>query len=264
MDAGNSGDFSASLTDLMASVAVIFLLIAGIFIVRTAISQETKEQGIERLLKELKEGNKNFIQEAETVKGDPFLARIRIMDEQLQFENKECTLSALQQERVGSAMRKMLEELFRKAQKNGVTVEQVILEGHTDHNPFFPLDPICGIAIDGRYRACRLSDLSEGCRTLGFENNVRLSAARAQAVFFATRESLRDSEIFGWFEKKFVVAGRGPVEPKVFERPGVVAWEEMLPGPPERFRENRRVEAKVRFCRTGNPESNKENCGEKQ
>ena len=48
-----------------------------------------------------------------------------------------------------------------------------------------------------------------------FENNVRLSAARAQEVFFRLRDQLVDAGTeLGCLDENFVVSGRGEAAPR--------------------------------------------------
>lgn len=92
-------------------------------------------------------------------------------------------------------------------------LQSITLEGHTDNRPFFPADRRCGVE-PARKSHCHETSAEPACKALGFANNVRLSAARAQNVFFETRQLLADDPVvLSCLETKFVVAGRGPVEP---------------------------------------------------
>ncbi len=256
-------DFSHSITDLMASVAVIFLLIAGIFIIRTAKqarestrqmdeikkSQIDVSRQIDRLLKDLQNANSNFVEKAEKVTGDPFLAIIRLKNSRFVFENNQCKFASELKQRSGDDMKKLLMEIYTKVANSNLKVEQVVLEGHTDHNPSLPKSAACGIEDVSRWQNCSKNAPDEKCKQFGFENNIQLSAARAQELFFVTRAAILDApNLLNWFDEKFVVSGRGPVSPLKLGQ----NWKELPIGNTTAYAENRRVEAKIRFYNPAN------------
>jgi flagellar motor protein MotB len=273
-------DFGHSLTDLMSSIAVIFLLISVIFIIKSAhaelenlkklkelettklasealaktnkariealeANQESATVEISRLLEDILNGNHDFLDEAAPVVGDPFLAVIRIRSSRFQFASGDCMVPDSQRTSIGYSMLKLLESLYVGAKSKGLYIEQIILEGHTDHNAFLPSQSRCGVVKPERWANCSLSDLSPKCEQWGFENNIRLSAARAQDIFFATQARMPISDpLLEWFEEKFVISGRGPVSPLKESR----FWRLLPKSSSNDFALNRRVEAKVRFC----------------
>jgi flagellar motor protein MotB len=87
------------------------------------------------------------------------------------------------------------------------------LEGHTDRRPFKAVRIGCGIDQPALTAACAQEGHPE-CEAIGFANNVRLSGARAQNVFFSMRKAVaNDEHLSACLDRNFVVAGRGPVEP---------------------------------------------------
>lgn len=217
MSAQDEG-FAHSLTDLMASVAAMFLLIAAIFIVRSLAEQRRAEVEAEQSRARLQEAKNEDLSSRETLSElarrltedesikarvnydpsvDPFLMTI-VFDEQiLHFETghdrpNEEGIRTLRE--VGPTI---LSAVCNVAEQG--RVQQITLEGHTDSQPFRPA-------------ACMGADRA----TCGFEQNVELSARRAQAVYFHLRRAIdrrQEDELMRCLDEHFVVAGRGPVEP---------------------------------------------------
>jgi flagellar motor protein MotB len=234
-------DDASSLTDLMAGIAAIFLLIAVIFILTASTRQEREaaerkrfegqiselRQFRQRVLKSLDElhdalaADKELMElvsmDDEARRRDPFLFLIVFNRNRLSFPRGECDLRAEQVPMVVSAAPRVLGHVCEFVQKMESSSSQgdkatitMTLEGHTDHKPFIPGSPGCGVdritCLNGRGET--------ECQQVGFENNVRLSAARAQSVFFLMQRAVSgNSELSSCLEKYFVVAGRGPVEP---------------------------------------------------
>lgn len=216
-------DFAHSMTDLMSGVAVMFLVIAAIFMVQAAkarqrahearsqAEQEANERGevakkYEELEKREKGGEEELawlkaklehISSVKTESPNPRLLTIIFTQDVLHFKENDCKVDA----QALSSLRQTLLEIFPHicaSVAHGLE-KSITLEGHTDNKP--PRDARCGV-MPGRP---------------GFENNVRLSAARAQYVFFQARDALRelqgDNLVETCLDRHFLVAGRGPSEP---------------------------------------------------
>jgi len=234
MRRANSLDFTHSMADLMAGVAVTFLLLAAIFMMQVARSTaakaaeakaamaklehitETDERAIETLL-DLRDALKDdpslrgAVELQYDKQRDPFLLTIVLNRDRLRFEPGDCAI----QESVRAAMSSSFTALFQGVCRTAGSelIQSITLEGHTDNHPFFPSDRRCGVE-PARRLGCGEESRDPRCIALGFENNVRLSAARAQNVFFEMRQMLAgDPAIPSCLETRFVIAGRGPVEP---------------------------------------------------
>lgn len=253
MKGRHDADFSHSLTDLMSGLAVMFLLIAAIFVVQSAQARKAVEHSLEQLraaskdkerdaeeLAKLRRINSKSIEKLVSLRDrlgenevlrekivvdydqrkDPLLLTIRFTDEKLRFPKGRCAVGDKQER----DLRKTLSELFPElcktiASSPDVSVAHTItLEGHTDRSSASGSE--CGMTPNPRE---------------SFENNVRLSAARAQYVFFLARNVLRDeADTARCLEDNFVVAGRGETD---------------LLDPTHPYgAENRRVEIKVRVA----------------
>lgn len=259
MASGGPDPFSHSMTDLMAGVAVTFLLIAGIFIVQAADQAEadaSARRAAQARLDENESTEKDAIREIESLhaslksdtaleglvelvydkKRDPFLLTIVFDRERLRFASGDCAIT----DDAEAVMRSSFGTIFEQVcSASSDLIEAITLEGHTDNHPFFPSERICGVER-ARSACARERETSEECVALSFANNVRLSAARAQNVFFQMREILREQrDIINCLDARFVVSGRGPVEPTDGQ-----AWE-MKRSDAENKR-NRRVVIKVR------------------
>lgn len=254
-------DFSHSLTDLMSGLAVMFLLIAAIFMVQSAKATKLAKAAaknaqrvaevrkldadeLERLkgkdsqsiatLKGLKQRLEGSAQISDQIQieydeaRDPFLLTVRFTNEQLRFPSNECQVARVQEEALRVTIRELLPELCGTVPEGdaivpgGDSTVTISLEGHTDR--IWPTGSSCGM-IDA-------TGCGKECERRAFDNNVRLSAARAQYVFFQAREVFReDAGIARCIDKNFMVAGRGQV----------------MPLDPKDAAKNRRVEIKVRI-----------------
>jgi flagellar motor protein MotB len=234
MRRGNSLDFTHSMADLMAGVAVTFLLLAAIFMVQVARSRAAEAARAQAAVKKLEHitdtdekaistllALRDSLRDDSDLQGavelqydkqrDPFLLTIVLDRDRLRFDAGDCAI----QEAVRGAMSSSFKALFQgvcRTADSGL-IQSITLEGHTDNHPFFPGDRRCGIE-PARRHGCDDGSREARCAALGFENNVRLSAARAQNVFFEMRQLLgNEPSIARCLETKFVIAGRGPVEP---------------------------------------------------
>jgi hypothetical protein len=260
-------DDTSSLTDLMAGLAAIFLLIAVVLILKAArpeAREVTERQRFESQIEELRRFRERVLASLDALgealradtdlmefvsmddaarKRDPFLFLIVFNRNRLSFPRGECMLGPPQAELVSFAAPRVLghvcsfvKGLEADPQKAGRATVTLTLEGHTDQAPFFPGTPGCGVDRP----TCLTSSESPACQQVGFENNVRLSAARAQSVFFAMQRAVsQDAELSACLERYFVVAGRGPVEPANGQ-----PWHGVQA--PEEKEQNRRVVLKIR------------------
>lgn len=263
--------FARSMTDLMAGVAVTFLLIAAIFIVR-AKRETTSAQDNARLneeqareLEALKGENRHVIEdlakladeldprladvgaldESRIEPNDPFVLTLVLKRRSVRFGAGACALEPAADEALAALARSVLPRVC-KAVDDGI-VQTIALEGHTDNRGFFPGEATCGVEPS---TGCAPESRDLTCIARGFENNVQLSAARAQQVFFHLDRYLASDRVDSdtrtanarlthCLEDHFSVAGRGPVEPI-----GALSWHD--PQGDAARDTNRRVVIKLR------------------
>ena len=219
----------------MASVAVTFLLLAAIFMLRaSAVNRRLEEQtrearsklkvvaGVqERSLEALNHlitDLRGEVSLQDAVQQDPldrFLVTVEFPENALYFAVGDDKLLAATASRLVEPLKRVVERVCAIDQH---LTNSIVLEGHT--NP------------QGR----------PGIE--GYQYNVRLSALRAQAVYFAVRESIPE-QIRYCMDSRFTVSGRGPVQPKTFTG----RWDD--PARPQNSAPDRRVVLKVRFTSGG-------------
>ncbi len=228
------------MTDLMAGVAVTFLLIAAIFMVQSAqdkkraqlakqraeelardyrvaaikFDQLDKRDGeaireLEKLTNQLANNPhlKNNIELEYDPHKDPRLLTIVFNRKNLSFASGQCEVDPVQR----AGLKETLQEIFPQvcAAVGTGFIQSIALEGHTDNSP--PFGGQCGTKVSP---ARCMSRPDAACVQQSFENNVRLSAARAQFVFFEARAALQaDNRIAECLDKNFLIAGRGPMDP---------------------------------------------------
>jgi flagellar motor protein MotB len=214
------------MTDLMASVAVTFLLIASIFIVKSAEAtkkelkpvdllreeQEKSRDSLRRLLQAL-QGSAEISSVANVVEdpNDRFLLTITYRSEQLTFDTDRADLNPGARKVVEQSFPVLISEICAVIGR----VETVFLEGHTD-------------AQGGMAK---------------FQRNVELSSQRAHSVFFAGRATVaHEDRLRRCIDSNFTVAGRGPVQPA--DSTLAAHWADSARKPNAK---DRRVEIKVRF-----------------
>ncbi len=231
------------MTDLMSGVAVTFLLIAAIFMVQAATQRKDAVRAqakAETLAKQnvqaseeltyLRKLDKAGIEELANLKGrlekdeklrgkveleydptkDPRLLTIVFSRENLQFALGECVVDPAR--RAGLA--ETLNAIFPQVCDTVSTgfVESIAVEGHTDSAP--PYGGKCGMVASADDGTCFANPTLDACKHRSFENNVRLSAARAQYVFFEARDALKgDPRVATCLDRNFQIAGRGPMDP---------------------------------------------------
>lgn len=244
----HDGGFENSLADLMASVAVMFLLIAAIFMVRSLaqakrsqdLAQEfeatllaakeenkTSQEALQELVAELKGDSSMMVELDYDPAVDPFVVTIIFNEQILHFAPSSDKLDKAGLETIKDSGKKILDRTCRLVTESG-RVQQITLEGHTDNQRF-------GRAV------CESRMDSAECERKSFEKNVRLSANRAQTVYFEMMDAISDRpDLKNCLNSRFVVSGRGPVEPL-----GNTDWEAEQDD--EERRRNRRVVIKVRM-----------------
>lgn len=242
------------MTDLMAGVAVTFLLLAAIFMIQAAranaaariqaeqaqrVAEKTKKED-DSAIQKLKELTADIGDMATVDARDPFLMLV-VFQSKDWFPRSQCVPApAVQAQIVASVVpvfRKVCSARYRES------LNSIVLEGHTD-----PLAFTEGSARCGASEACPGGN-PFACQDVGFRNNVRLSAARAQEVFFEARTAFQSAHerelIDDCLDRFFVVSGRGPVETQ-----SGATWRD-FPGHPspsaDVLARDRRVVLKVRF-----------------
>lgn len=228
------------MTDLMAGVAVTFLIIAAIFMLQRRaqedvinqkqIVKETKESEAKSLIRlletELKDGERfPHLAVHYDPKKDPFLLTITLTSDHLRFQPGRCDIPRAE-EFVAAVFEPLLQRVCRAAESG--YLQSITLEGHTDNIPYRYGNERCGMLRSRDSEDARL------------DNNIRLSAARAQNVFFAVRQRVHDERLRSCLLDRFVVSGRGPVEPL---QPAL-AWSDDQTE--EQRHDNRRVVIKIR------------------
>lgn len=246
--------FAHSMTDLMAGVAVTFLLLAAIFMIQAAranAAARIQAEQAKRLVEQTKKEDDSAIRKlrdlgaeigemASVDARDPFLLLV-VFQSKDWFPRSQCiptpTVQAQIIDSVVPVFRKVCSAAYRDS------LNSIVLEGHTD-----PLAFTEGSARCGASESCPGGN-PFACKDVGFRNNVRLSAARAQEIFFEARNAFQaahETELIDeCLDHFFVVSGRGPVETLSGS-----TWRD-FPGHPspsaEVLARDRRVVLKVRF-----------------
>ncbi|RKH74677.1 hypothetical protein D7W81_00560 [Corallococcus aberystwythensis] len=224
---GESSD--RSLADLMAGVAVVFLLLAVIFILEARKQREeairdkevaigkvdSQKDGVQASLVALREDlvvlNSGLDGGFIALSGlDGGVNALEIEFKNLQFGLGECRTPPEYVEQFQRGAVPLIHRVCEAvdAMRDAGAEPSIILEGHTDDRPFLGTSGECGVR--------------NGIARFSFENNVRASASRAQEVFFTVRNQLQDA---GYerdcLDANFVVSGRGQTAP----RPGTAGNE---------------------------------------
>jgi flagellar motor protein MotB len=159
-------------------------------------------------------GGLGSLDESHVDSQDPFVLTLVLKRGSVKFAPGECALDPAADDALAALSRSVL-PLVCKAVAAKV-VRTISLEGHTDNRGYFLDTPRCGVEPSS---GCTPESRDEKCVAQGFENNVQLSAARAQHVFFHI-DRLLSADASGdalalrqCLEDHFAIAGRGPVEP---------------------------------------------------
>lgn len=226
--AGSDGGFDRSLADLMAGVAVVFLLLAAIFILRAnqakqeAVAAKDVAVAQKRQLEERVDGQKEKVSRALAKLHDELTALDRRMgggflkvsdvpknglnELDVEFVNftfdfGRCRTPDKKLPILHSGAVPMVHSICDAvATIQGAGAQpSIVLEGHTDDRPFSVSSPECGVV---------------SAKGSAFDNNVRASASRAQSVFFTIRNELTHSPAqLQCLDRYFVVSGRGQASP---------------------------------------------------
>lgn len=178
--------FSSTLTDLMTSLAVIFILLLVVFLKQAHDqSRSTKEQVTSQLSKLLEEKNLNLKQDPE----DPLKLAVRVGEDILRFPLNGFQLSSPGREFVAGFFKKFAQQLCSPELQG--KLDAVIIEGHTDRS---------------------------GERTReGVKHNIELSQKRSFSVMEQALESIQsEPALYECLLKLSSASGRGSRSP-VFE-----------------------------------------------
>lgn len=222
-----SGKYDRSFADLMAGVAVVFLLLAVMFILEVSRQRDEaiveKQRAVKLVDTQKEQVHRSLLQLHDSLDAlnhqldGGFLALsdldggvnvLEIEFKDLQFDSGKCrtpTVYAAQFQREAEPLIGNVCDTIAQIRDAGAEAT-ITLEGHTDNQRFLSRSPECGVSRTGSDHA--------------FENNVRASASRAQEVFFTLRDALPGGGIEEeCLDQNFVVSGRGEASP----RPGTTS-----------------------------------------
>lgn len=221
---GGNSEFSATLTDLMTSLAVIFILLLVVFL-KQANDQgkKAKTEVVDQLEQFLKEKSLALQQDPE----DPLMLSVKVGEAQMRFPVGGANLSPEGTVFVGSFFSNFATKLCDPALR--AKVDSVIIEGHTDR--------------------------SGEATPQGVRSNIALSQRRSFAVLDQALASVQgDPETYECMLKLTSASGRGSRAP-VFAKPpetDVGAPAGTIPTPTASVEptydadQSRRVEIKIR------------------
>jgi flagellar motor protein MotB len=218
------GDLSHALTDLMAGLAVVFLLLAAVFIVKAQQNAksiiEKAQQNAKSIIEAPSEHAKKVVEkvskairdrngkESVTLSPSGTEAIIRF---QLNFDPGKCKVDPEEGQALVVIIKDMLREICQDKSA------RLYLEGHTDFVPIESSNSSCGVIPLGSECKGQLQGnvpWTPACCSKVFESNVQLSSARAHDAFVFIRQALeKDTEALQCLDRLIVVAGRGPAEP---------------------------------------------------
>ena len=176
-----------SFTDLMASLAVIFILLTIVFI---KYASERSEKGKEEIRKSLAEVlDKDQLPLVQDPK-DPLSLSVRVSESYLKFPLNSTTVSTAGIEFIHRFFPSLAEQLCQEEIRT--KLDSVVIEGHTDK--------------------------SGEEKEWGSNRNIRLSQQRALAVLVQGLNALREKpELHGCLLKLASASGRGASNPVVQE-----------------------------------------------
>lgn len=242
MASSDGGDFSTSFTDLMTSLAIVFLILSvGLVIVNALNASENESTGKKyleelqlvtnkkmELLEEIKkqfliDRNGNALLTAEECvaidASHPFRIIIRFngssqecLKEGLFFKENAFLLDKTRVE--GNLIR--IANIYKKmCSKNeiGEQIEDIQIVGHTDAKGYYGDDKNCFEIFESD----RVPKMESFLREIQC-GNLYLSSQRARTVFMLVGEKIeqdRDFEVMNCFKSKTQASGRGPFEPKI-------------------------------------------------
>lgn len=181
---GNSDHLSSSLTDLMTSLMVIFILLLLVFLKRSAGVEPAITSRLLNTLKSqlsLKEFGKDNIQ---LDPKQPFTILVIVPDNKLSFDLNRAELKPEGARFLATNIRTLSEILCGSEFKPHV--DSIVVEGHTDRNQYRGVSP----------------EISEGL-------NLALSQDRSLAVVKQSLEVLSGAPQRGCFLERLSANGRG-------------------------------------------------------
>lgn len=230
MEGSNKSDYSASFTDLMASLSVVFLILAGGVTILLSMRSKKKiddipkqsptgaieahtaklASEISKLIPHDTDDNKLIIH------GNTVRVIFGSRDNKrnsLYFPLNDYRLGSEQAKFVTTTVREIVSTACRLKETDKTKINLIVLEGHTDSsaNP----------KGEGCHSDSNLTGVEQS-----FCNNVRLSSLRATETFFHLRGAIREnSDLSTCINEHFLVSGRGSASPvdRIFEQAGIVS-----------------------------------------
>jgi len=188
MKESKSGSFLVnSFTDLMASLAVIFILLTVVFIKYASERSEKGKQVIRQSLAEVLDKDQlPLVQDP----NDPLSLSVRVSEDYLKFPLNSSSISLVGTRFIERFFPSLAEQLCQEEIRT--KLDSVIIEGHTDK--------------------------SGEDKDWGSNQNIRLSQQRALAVLVQGLNSLKDHpDLHGCLLKLASASGRGASSPVVQE-----------------------------------------------
>ena len=179
---------SSAFTDLMASLAVIFILLTVVFIKNSSErSKEGKKQVRNQLAGVLDKNNLPLQQDP----NDPLSLNVRVSESLLKFSSGSATLSDAGGKFLDNFFPALAEELCAEPMRSNL--DAVIIEGHTD----------------------KTGESSTG----GTGNNIKLSQNRSFSVLARALSAVRENErLYDCVLKLVLASGRGSSVPVVVDK----------------------------------------------
>lgn len=176
---------SSAFTDLMASLAVIFILLTVVFIKNASErSKEGKEAVRAQLAGVLDKNNLPLVQD----QNDPLTLSVRVSEKLLKFSTGSATLSEAGGGFLDGFFPALAKELCSEQIRS--RLDAIIIEGHTDRTGEASAD--------------------------GTAHNIRLSQSRSFSVLLRTLSAVRhDADLYECILKLTLASGRGssiPIE----------------------------------------------------
>lgn len=173
-----------SFTDLMASLAVIFILLTVVFIRNASQKSEQGKDAVRMGLAEVLEKN-NLPLEQDPA--DPLSLNVRVGEELLKFPLNSAQLSPNAESFIESFFPSLAAQLCSNEIRD--RLDAVVIEGHTDRS-------------------------GESSRDGGNSHNIRLSQNRSFSVLSKALSSVHhDSELYNCMLKLVLASGRGSSMP---------------------------------------------------
>ncbi len=174
---------SSAFTDLMASLAVIFILLTVVFIKNASErSKEGKEAVRTQLAEVLDKNNLPLEQDV----NDPLTLSVRVSERLLKFSSGSAALSAAGADFLDGFIPALAKQLCSEQIRS--RLDAVIIEGHTDRSGESSAD--------------------------GTGSNIRLSQSRSFSVLSRTLSAVRhDADLYGCVLKLVLASGRGSSVP---------------------------------------------------